>query len=456
MFLIKTRHTLKYINDYVNKLGYILLNDSYKNAQTKLILKDYQGFYYIITYNNLLKGETPSKFAKHNIYTIDNIKLWLQINFLPYELISNNYIGVKNKLVFKDFDGFYYNTSLESLMLNKSLSKIAKSNPYTLQNIKLWCELNDKSFELLEDQEYKGSNKKLKWQCLKSECGEIFEMSWGNISIGRGCSFCGGKQVGISNCLATKNSKLASEWHPTLNEDLTPWDVTCNNGRNVWWQCDKGHEWEASISNRYSQHSDCPYCTGRKPSKEYNLLVCNPKLCEEWDYNKNKINPEEYCPNSGDKVWWICSKCGWEWYIQINQRNGVYKTGCPLCAESKGEKQLDYILSQYNVPHDSQYTFDDLRGIGGGLLKFDTPVFVNKEKTQLRILIEYDGKQHYEWVKGFYTKEDFLKLQYHDKLKNEYCKNNNISLLRIPYWDYDNIENILRKELCLSIIGRTV
>lgn len=43
--------------------------------------------------------------------------------------------------------------------------------------------------------------------------------------------------------------------------------------------------------------------------------------------------------------------------------------------------------------------------------------------------------------------ENFKTVQYHDAIKNKYCEDNNIKLLRIPYWDFDNIEEILKKEL---------
>ena len=63
------------------------------------------------------------------------------------------------------------------------------------------------------------------------------------------------------------------------------------------------------------------------------------------------------------------------------------------------------------------------------------------------LLIEYDGIQHYEAVEIFGGIPAFKKRQKRDQIKNQYCKDNNIKLIRIPYWDYDNIETILEKEL---------
>ena len=359
---------------------------------------------------------------------------------LGYELISNEYKNNSTKLILKDKEGYYYVINIKNLKSSHLPCFVEKRNPYTIQNIKLWCKINNKPFELLSNI-YKNNHELLKWQCFKDDCEEIFELAWHEIYNGIGCPFCAGKQVGLSNCLATKNTELAKQWHPTKNGDLTPYDVTCGCGKQVWWQCEKGHEWPAIIASRNYNRRYCPYCTHTLPSEEYNLLVINPELCKEWDYTKNKKKPEEYCPNSNKKVWWKCSKCNHEWKTTINSRNN--NVGCPQCNESKGEKEIDKILKKYNIPHDSQYKFSDLRGVGNGLLKFDIPVFWDVEKTQLRLLIEYDGRQHFECVKGWITEEEFKSLQYHDKLKDEYCKKNNIILLRIPYWNFNNIENIL-------------
>ena len=61
--------------------------------------------------------------------------------------------------------------------------------------------------------------------------------------------------------------------------------------------------------------------------------------------------------------------------------------------------------------------------------------------------IEYDGIQHFEVVDYFGGLDGFITTKIRDTIKNEYCKSKNIKLIRIPYWGFDNIENILKKEL---------
>ena len=435
----------------------------------------------------------------------------------------------KTSLIFQDKEGYYLKATINSLQKRKNVPMFHKKNPYTIQNIKLWCKLNNKPFELISDT-YEGNKKYLKWECLKKDCGEEFEATWGNISQGYGCSYCHGQKVGLSNCLATKNPELASEWHHTLNGDLTPYDVTCGNHEYVWWQCSKNpkHEWYAQINNRsngngcpycsgryaseennlskdnpelceewdynknekrpeeYTPHSNeyiwwicknnpkhkwfssinsrtsnncgCPYCAGQLSSKDYNLLVINPELCEEWDYNKNEKRPEEYTPHSNEYIWWICKECGHNWYARIANRNGVNKTGCPECNKSLGEKECKRVLNsnkwieisqedfdklddknKYNEDYFiSQKEFDDLFGLGNGLLSYDFYI------PKLNLLIEYQGIQHEKYIPGFHKSyEDFLKQLEHDKRKCEYTKKNNMDFFEIWYWDFDRIEEIL-------------
>lgn len=71
---------------------------------------------------------------------------------------------------------------------------------------------------------------------------------------------------------------------------------------------------------------------------------------------------------------------------------------------------------------------------------------------ELNLIIEYDGEQHYKPIprKGMskeQAKEQLIIIQKHDKIKTEYCKNNNIPLIRIPYWEKNNIESFLYQKL---------
>lgn len=384
----------------------------------------------------------------------ENVKL--EMKTLGFDILNKYYLNNETILILIDKYNYYYVGKRSKLIRNEMPSRFHKSNPYIIQNIKLWCKLNDKSFELVSDT-YISAINKLKWKCLKKDCGEVFDCSWNDIRNGNNCGVCSGHQVKLSNCLATKNPKLASEWHKTLNRNLTPYDVTCGNKIiNIWWICNKKHIWQNTIYNRNKYHQSCPYCSNHLPSKDYNLLIINPELCEEWNHKKNDKNPEEYCPNSNDYAWWICKECGYEWEARTNSRNSEYKTGCPECSKSKGEKKckeffinkrfIETIQKEYdnlsNTDKEqytyfiSQKTFDGLIGLGGGLLSYDFYL------PEYNLLVEYQGQYHDGSVKN-QTKKQLKKQQEHDRRKKEYAEQNKYNLLEIWYWDFDNIESII-------------
>ena len=373
-------------------------------------------------------------------YTLEIIEN--EINNRGYKLISNE----KNKFIIMDIEGYkYFINNIYSFMTSSEPEKFHKNNPYTIQNINLWVKINQKPFELLNDV-YENNHKKLEWKCLKENCGEIFKTNWNEIYSGTGCGFCNGKQVGLSNCLATKNPKLASEWHSIKNGNLTPYDVTYCSGKKVWWQCSKNpkHEWKIGINNR-NNGDNCPYCSGHLASEDYNLLVSNPKLCEEWDYEKNDKRPEEFTPGSGTYAWWKCKECGYNWKAKICNRN-ILKRGCKECSESKGEKYIKIWLLNNNIFYIAQKKFESLIGLGNGNLSYDFYIH------DYNLLIEFQGEQHERYIKGMHkSRKDFEKQQEHDRRKREYAQKHNINLLEIWYYDFDRIGEILSQELFLLI-----
>ena len=104
---------------------------------------------------------------------------------------------------------------------------------------------------------------------------------------------------------------------------------------------------------------------------------------------------------------------------------------------------LQYLINN-NINYQPQYNFEDCLDIG--LLRFDFGIL--DANNNLLFLCEYDGQQHFEPVIfGNFSYEvaveKYNDLVRRDNIKNEYCINNHIALLRIPYWEYSNIEVIL-------------
>ncbi len=95
---------------------------------------------------------------------------------------------------------------------------------------------------------------------------------------------------------------------------------------------------------------------------------------------------------------------------------------------SWGEKQIAYILNQNNIIYQKEYSFKDLKGENNICLRFDFGIM--SQDNQLLFLIEYQGRQHYNYNENWnQTYDEWLKLISYDKKKIEYCKKNNLKLL---------------------------
>lgn len=180
------------------------------------------------------------------------------------------------------------------------------------------------------------ANKRVWWRC---ENGHTWKTSPNNrVNHGTGCPECPGRTAPAPSDwnLAIVNPGLASEWHSQKNGETRPEDVYPQSNKKVWWQCSQGHEWEAVVASR-AQGSGCPYCSGRFATKEDNLASRYPELLAEWDRERNAdLNPSDFTPYVGRKVWWRC-KAGHGWQATIYNRT-KNKSGCPLCARNASRK----------------------------------------------------------------------------------------------------------------------
>lgn len=135
--------------------------------------------------------------------------------------------------------------------------------------------------------------------------------------------------------------------------------------------------------------------------------------------------------------------------LKILCKNGhIYNTNwnrynegkrCPRCYEetnqSKGVRKIENFLLLNNIEYIKEYRFDNC--------KFKHTLPFDFYLPKYNICIEFDGNQHYEIIEYFGGFEGFVSTKIRDTIKNIYCQQNNIKLIRIPYWDFDNIEEIL-------------
>lgn len=207
---------------------------------------------------------------------------------------------------------------------------LATTNPELLKD---WdYEENDK-LGIKPNEITNGGKEKVWWKCEKGH-------KWNSIIrsriTGSGCPYCSNNLVKKGyNDIATTNPELLEEWNYEKNDKLgiTPDNISSGSALKIWWKCEKGHNYQAIVSNKVNQQTKCPYCANKKIIIGFNdLATTNPELLEEWDYEKNDklgIKPENVVLNSTKMIHWKC-KNGHEWTTTLNNR--ARGSNCPYCS----------------------------------------------------------------------------------------------------------------------------
>jgi very-short-patch-repair endonuclease len=164
----------------------------------------------------------------------------------------------------------------------------------------------------------------------------------------------------------------------------------------------------------------CPSCSGvkRKTTEDFiseSILIHDNKYSyEKTNYINNRSKVIINCPNHG--------------YFEQTPKEHLKGHGCFNCSNfSKGENKVEKILKEKNIKFIREYKFDDCISIKGVKLPFDFYL------PDLKTIIEYDGRQHFEPVERFGGLESFLRLKENDMIRNNWCKEKGIKLIRISY-----------------------
>jgi very-short-patch-repair endonuclease len=156
--------------------------------------------------------------------------------------------------------------------------------------------------------------------------------------------------------------------------------------------------------------------------------------------NKYNYDKSIYVNNS-TKLIITCPKHGDFKQVPNSHLKGF---GCNSCSESKGEKIISKYLTQHNIDFIRQEKFDGCVGI-----KYKLPFDFYLPK--YRTVIEFDGIQHHQPVEHFGGVDAYERLKINDKIKNDYCEDNFIELIRIRYDQIDRIYDILNESLRMKI-----
>ena len=142
-----------------------------------------------------------------------------------------------------------------------------------------------------------------------------------------------------------------------------------------------------------------------------------------------KIISESHQEKDGLWIWNCqCGLCGKMFEARPSKVSYGHITSCGCRATSAREELIDKYLSELDITYKKQFSFDDC--LDKRKLRFDFAVFDNNE--ELSCLIEYDGGQHFSPMGYNNGKESYEATLRRDKIKNTYCQNNNIPLLRLP------------------------
>jgi hypothetical protein len=139
----------------------------------------------------------------------------------------------------------------------------------------------------------------------------------------------------------------------------------------------------------------------------------------------------------GHSAWECECECGNKVIVNsIELKNGD-TLSCGCLRSSFGEKIIENLLKENNIVYQKEYSFSNLVSENNIPLRFDFAIFNNNK---IQMLIEYDGEQHYlDKANNFWKNDNLSQRKNRDELKNIYCKTHNIKLVRIPYWEKNNI-----------------
>jgi very-short-patch-repair endonuclease len=339
-----------------------------------------------------------------------------------------------------------------------SPNKISSGNwcPYCCKPSKKLCNKDDckkcfeKSFASHEKSKYwsikngdikpryvnKGSDKKYWFKC---ECEHEFEQSLDKITgknMNRWCAYCTNQKLcDDDNCKKCFDKSFAShakanQWNYEKNIGFKPRNIFTYSDKEYWFICDCKHEFKKSIKN-VSISEKCEYCSGQKLCQDnecddcFNKSFASHSMLKFW-INKDNINPRNIFKCSDTKCWFKCEN---NHEFDISLSNLANNRWCPICKNKCEQKLFDKLKDKFpNIQ--AQFRADWCKNdLTNKHLPFD---FVIVEHN---IIIELDGRQHFEQVSNWTSPEEQFK---RDTYKMECANKNNYSVIRIyqkDVWD---------------------
>jgi len=286
------------------------------------------------------------------------------------------------------------------------------------------------------------SSQKVWWICSK---GHTWETQIRARTISHcGCPYCSGFLASDQYNFSIMFPHLLLDWNYDKNL-IDPSNFTPKSSKRVWWKCNKCHkEWKQEICVRANGHG-CPFCKGNTKSKS--LLKSSETFKNEIfliTFGEYELAGEYIKGNKKTKI--KHNLCGTIFEITPNSIL-ARKSGCPTCGKKfSGEEKVEKYLASNNILFEKHKPLINCKNINP--LPFDFLIY-DKNNNFNNIIIEFNGIQHYKPINFFGGIESFEKQKLRDSIKNNFCIENGINLIIIPYWEFENIEKILEKNFLL-------
>lgn len=288
-------------------------------------------------------------------------------------------------------------------------------------------EFDERGYILLSNR-YIDNSHKLQYICPKHVNKGVLETTFGNFTKGNGCPHCSGRvrktQEEYEAELAIKKPMIrAVGRYVSLKTKIEHMCTVC------------GYHWNVLPDNMLHMPNGCPKCGKRAKLNKQEVVDRLANIDPFIEFIGEYID-------SQTSSTFRCKRCGKVWLAKPN--NILNGKGCPHCKMSKGELRISKYLDNIGIGYSCQKRFADCRH--EAMLPFDFYIeFLN-------ICIEYDGLQHFEPCTFGGVSQEFAQRAYElckikDSIKTQYCQDNGIKLIRIPYWEFDNIEEILSSSL---------
>ena len=376
----------------------------------------------------------------------------------PNVEIIGEYINTKNKIKCKCLiDGHIWDKIPSDLLRGQGCPKCAnkKRTLKTKTHEQFIKELKIKNPNLEILGEYINCKTSIKCKCLID--GHIWEAVPYKLLFNGKCPKCSGYTKTVNNKTYNTKRKPHEQFIEEIkkkNPNIKILDKYINNKTKVQCEClIDGYTWKATPSNLLIR-TGCPECGmnyNRKKTKTHEQFVeeikkksPNTKIIGKYVNSRTKIKCE-------------CLIDGHIWNAAPS--NLLAGCGCPKCKSSKGEILIENYCKNNYLKYISQYRIDNCKY--KSTLPFDFALF---NKNKLVAIIEYQGRQHYEPVdfagKGEEWAINNLKeIKKRDQVKRDYCLDNGISLIEIPYWMKDvesyleeQMDKIINKPMQLSLV----